>query len=72
MLTGRPPFTGTTPMEVANFTVNAPIPSACAINHNLPDELDRLTKTAHEATTRGKKTTPPVEPPPREHHPLAN
>ncbi|HEY8641181.1 MAG TPA: serine/threonine-protein kinase [Candidatus Dormibacteraeota bacterium] len=46
MLTGRPPFTGTTPMEVANFTVNAPIPSACAINHNLPDELDRLLEKA--------------------------
>ena len=46
--------------------------TAIADKNVTPDELDRLTKTAHEATTRGKKTTPPVEPPPREHHPLAN
>ena len=37
------------------------------------DEVERLTKTAHEATMKGKKTTPPVEEsPPRQHHPLAN
>ena len=46
--------------------------TAIADKNVTPDEVDRLTKTAHEATTRGKKTTPPVEPPPREHHPLAN
>ena len=42
MLTGRLPYTGANRMEVAYNTVNAPVPSACAINPNLPDELDQL------------------------------
>jgi hypothetical protein len=40
MMTGRKPFTGTTPVEIAIATVNQPVPSACALNPNLPDELD--------------------------------
>ena len=37
------------------------------------EEVDRLTKAAHDATVKGKKTTPPVEePPPRDHNPLAH
>ncbi len=37
------------------------------------DELEHLTRSAHEAAVKGK-TVPPVveEPAPREHHPLAN
>lgn len=42
MLTGRLPYVGANRMEVAYATVNAPIPSACSINQNLPDELDQL------------------------------
>jgi serine/threonine protein kinase len=42
MLTGRLPYTGANRMEVAYATVNAPIPSAVAINASLPDELDQL------------------------------
>ena len=42
MLTGRLPYTGANRMEVAYATVNSPIPSAVAINANLPDELDQL------------------------------
>ena len=37
------------------------------------EEVTRLTKTAHDATLKGKTTTPPVEPPtPRDHNPLAH
>jgi hypothetical protein len=37
------------------------------------DEVDRLTKLAHDAVLKGKKTTPVVEsPPPRDHNPLAH
>ena len=37
------------------------------------DEVDRLTKSAHEATLKGTTKTPPVEePPPRDHQPLAH
>ena len=38
------------------------------------EEVDRLTKAAHEATLKGTtKTPPPVEePPPRDHQPLAH
>ena len=42
MMTGAMPFGGTTPIEIAIATVNQPVPSACAINHNLPDELDQV------------------------------
>ncbi|HLZ94180.1 MAG TPA: serine/threonine-protein kinase, partial [Candidatus Dormibacteraeota bacterium] len=42
MLTGRLPYVGANRMEVAYATVNSPIPSACALNANLPDELDQL------------------------------
>src|SRR5258708_5492223 len=44
MLTGRLPYTGANRMEVAYSTVNSPIPSAVALNGNLPDELDQLLK----------------------------
>jgi serine/threonine protein kinase len=44
MLTGRLPYTGANRMEVAYATVNSPIPSAVALNPNLPDELDQLLK----------------------------
>jgi serine/threonine protein kinase len=44
MLTGRLPYTGANRMEVAYSTVNSPIPSAVALNANLPDELDQLLK----------------------------
>ncbi len=44
MLTGRLPYTGANRMEVAYATVNSPIPSAVALNANLPDELDQLLK----------------------------
>jgi len=44
MLTGRLPYTGANRMEVAYATVNSPIPSAVALNGNLPDELDQLLK----------------------------
>ena len=37
------------------------------------DEVERLTKTAHEARLKGTAKTPPVEgPPPRDHQPLAH
>ena len=42
MLTGRMPFVGSTPMEVAIATISQPVPSATALNPDLPDELDRL------------------------------
>ena len=42
MMTGRMPFTGNTPVEIAIATVNQPVPSACAINRTLPDELDAV------------------------------
>ena len=42
MLTGRLPYVGANRMEVAYSTVNSPIPSAVALNPNLPDELDQL------------------------------
>jgi serine/threonine protein kinase len=41
-LTGRLPFPGTTPMEIAIATVTAPIPSAVALRPELPDELDAV------------------------------
>ena len=44
MLTGRLPYIGANRMEVAYATVNSPIPSAVALNGNLPDELDQLLK----------------------------
>jgi serine/threonine protein kinase len=44
MLTGRLPYIGANRMEVAYATVNSPIPSAVALNANLPDELDQLLK----------------------------
>ncbi len=46
MMTGQMPFGGTTPIEIAIATVNQPVPSACAINHNLPDELDVVLRQA--------------------------
>ena len=42
MMTGLMPFSGATPIEVAIATVNQPIPSACALNPMLPDELDQV------------------------------
>ena len=42
MMTGRMPFTGTTPVEIAIATVNQPVPSAAALNPMLPDELDQV------------------------------
>ena len=42
MLTGRLPYVGANRMEVAYSTVNSAIPSAVALNPNLPDELDQL------------------------------
>src|SRR5258706_8534720 len=42
MMTGRMPFAGTTPIEIAIATVNQPVPSACALNPMLPDELDMV------------------------------
>jgi serine/threonine protein kinase len=44
MLTGLLSYTGANRMEVAYATVNAPIPSAVALNASLPDELDQLLK----------------------------
>ena len=42
MMTGRMPFAGATPVEIAIATVNQPVPSAAAINQVLPDELDAV------------------------------
>jgi hypothetical protein len=42
MMTGRMPFVGTTPTEIAIATVTQAVPSACAINPMLPDELDAV------------------------------
>jgi eukaryotic-like serine/threonine-protein kinase len=41
-LTGRLPYTGETPMEIAIATVRSPIPSATELRHELPDELDQF------------------------------
>jgi serine/threonine-protein kinase len=41
-LTGRLPFTGDSAMEIAIATVRSPIPSATALRHELPDELDQF------------------------------
>jgi serine/threonine protein kinase len=41
-LTGRLPYTGETPMEIAIATVRSPIPSATGLRHELPDELDQF------------------------------
>mgnify|MGYP001791519794 CR=1 FL=1 len=41
-LTGRLPYTGDSVMEIAIATVREPIPSATAIRHELPDELDQF------------------------------
>jgi hypothetical protein len=40
MMTGQMPFGGANAVEIAIATVNQPVPSACAINPALPDELD--------------------------------
>ena len=40
MLTGEPPYLGTTPMELVVQTISGPIPKATTRNANLPDELD--------------------------------
>jgi eukaryotic-like serine/threonine-protein kinase len=45
-LTGRLPYTGETPMEIAIATVKEPIPSATALRDELPDELDRFMERA--------------------------
>jgi serine/threonine-protein kinase len=45
-LTGSLPYTGETAMEVAIATVHSPIPSATALRHELPDELDRFMERA--------------------------
>jgi hypothetical protein len=42
MMTGRMPFEGATPVEIAIATVNQPVPSAASINAMLPDELDAV------------------------------
>ncbi len=42
MMTGRMPFEGATPVEIAIATVNRPVPSAAALNPVLPDELDMV------------------------------
>ena len=41
-LTGRLPYTGDSAIEIAIATVREPIPSATAIRHELPDELDQF------------------------------
>ena len=46
MMTGRMPFAGETPVEIAIATVNQPVPSACALNPMLPDELDMVLRRA--------------------------
>jgi Protein kinase domain len=45
-LTGRLPYTGETPMEIAIATVRSPIPSATELRHELPDELDEFMRKA--------------------------
>ena len=45
-LTGRLPYTGATPMEIAIATVRSPIPSATALRRQLPDELDEFMRRA--------------------------
>ena len=40
MMTGQMPFHGSNAVEIAIATVSQPIPSAAALNHGLPDELD--------------------------------
>lgn len=42
MMTGQMPFGGASAVEIAIATVNQPVPSACAINPALPDELDAV------------------------------
>src|SRR5207302_193124 len=56
MLTGRLPYVGANRMEVAYSTVNSPIPSAVALNPNLPDELDQLL-----ARVLANQTLPPMQ-----------
>ena len=46
MMTGRMPYTGASPAEIAIATVSKPIPSAAALNQNLPDELDAVLSRA--------------------------
>src|SRR5260370_36412837 len=46
MMTGRMPFAGATPVEIAIATVSSPVPSAAAINPVLPDELDQVLAVA--------------------------
>ena len=42
MMTGQMPFGGANAVEIAIATVNQPVPSACALNPALPDELDAV------------------------------
>jgi serine/threonine protein kinase len=42
MMTGQMPFGGSNAIEIAIATVNQPVPSACALNPGLPDELDAV------------------------------
>ena len=42
MMTGQMPFGGASAVEIAIATVNQPVPSACAVNPALPDELDAV------------------------------
>ena len=46
MMTGQMPFGGATAIEIAIATVNQPVPSACALNPALPDELDAVLASA--------------------------
>ena len=46
MMTGRMPYTGASPAEIAIATVSKPIPSATALNPILPDELDAVLSRA--------------------------
>lgn len=57
MLTGQLPFKGGNAMEVAMATLSAPIPSACLLNPQLPDELDVFMASALAKDPAGRPPT---------------
>jgi len=57
MLTGQPPFQGADVMQTANMHLTAPVPSACAINPNLPVEVDATLQGALHKEKTGRYQT---------------
>jgi len=56
-LCGRPPYLGTSPVDVAGKHVHAPLPSACALRPELPARVDELLARAMAKTPADRYQT---------------